>query len=169
MKKRSFFILVGCVLIWLFALALGLGLGLGLGLKKNGDSYAQESLNQSRAVLTEMQSIRYDRSFLPSKTGLLHWRCLECRLHLKEGRVQWNWYRFGRRIVERWSTAYFHSLLSTPYGRHPFHAIHDRSEVDWRQEIGNRRDGRKEWITHLCCRSRPQRDSICVWYYSKRR
>jgi hypothetical protein len=39
MKKRSFFILLGCVVIWVLALALGLGLGLGLGLKKNNDSY----------------------------------------------------------------------------------------------------------------------------------
>jgi hypothetical protein len=35
MKKRTFFILVGCILIWVLALALGLGLGLGLGLKKD--------------------------------------------------------------------------------------------------------------------------------------
>lgn len=35
MKKRTFFILLGCVLIWVLALALGLGLGLGLGLKKD--------------------------------------------------------------------------------------------------------------------------------------
>lgn len=34
MKKRTFFILLGCVVIWIIALALGLGLGLGLGLKK---------------------------------------------------------------------------------------------------------------------------------------
>lgn len=33
MKKRKFFILVACVLIWVIALAMGLGLGLGLGLK----------------------------------------------------------------------------------------------------------------------------------------
>jgi hypothetical protein len=35
MKKRTFFIIVGCVVIWVLALALGLGLGLGLGLRKN--------------------------------------------------------------------------------------------------------------------------------------
>ncbi|KAF2852411.1 hypothetical protein T440DRAFT_497919 [Plenodomus tracheiphilus IPT5] len=35
MKKRKFFVLVGCVLIWVVALALGLGLGLGLGLKND--------------------------------------------------------------------------------------------------------------------------------------
>jgi hypothetical protein len=39
MRKRTFFILVGCVLIWILALALGLGLGLGLGLKKSDNSY----------------------------------------------------------------------------------------------------------------------------------
>lgn len=38
LRKRTFFILVGCVLIWILALALGLGLGLGLGLKKNNSS-----------------------------------------------------------------------------------------------------------------------------------
>jgi len=40
MKKRGFYILLGCGLVWFLALALGLGLGLGLGLKKNTDSYA---------------------------------------------------------------------------------------------------------------------------------
>jgi hypothetical protein len=35
MKKRTYFIMVGCILIWVLALALGLGLGLGLGLKKS--------------------------------------------------------------------------------------------------------------------------------------
>lgn len=35
MKRRTFFIVIGCVVIWIIALALGLGLGLGLGLKKN--------------------------------------------------------------------------------------------------------------------------------------
>jgi hypothetical protein len=39
MKKRTFFILVGCGLIWILALSLGLGLGLGLGLKKSDNSY----------------------------------------------------------------------------------------------------------------------------------
>ncbi|OAK97926.1 hypothetical protein IQ06DRAFT_296188 [Phaeosphaeriaceae sp. SRC1lsM3a] len=38
MKRRTFLILLGCVLIWVLALALGLGLGLGLGLKKNKNS-----------------------------------------------------------------------------------------------------------------------------------
>jgi hypothetical protein len=44
MKKRTFFILVGCGLIWILALALGLGLGLGLGLKKSDNSYVCELL-----------------------------------------------------------------------------------------------------------------------------
>jgi hypothetical protein len=35
MKKRSFFILITCIGIFIVALALGLGLGLGLGLKKD--------------------------------------------------------------------------------------------------------------------------------------
>ena len=39
MKKRTFYILLGCVLIWVLALALGLGLGLGLGLKKSNNVY----------------------------------------------------------------------------------------------------------------------------------
>ncbi|KAH8732188.1 hypothetical protein GQ44DRAFT_766340 [Phaeosphaeriaceae sp. PMI808] len=42
-KKRNFFILLGCVLIWVLALALGLGLGLGLGLKKKNNSDAGQS------------------------------------------------------------------------------------------------------------------------------
>jgi hypothetical protein len=53
-KKRTFYILVGCVLIWVLALALGLGLGLGLGLKKkSSDSYvATLSTNAYMMVLT---------------------------------------------------------------------------------------------------------------------
>jgi hypothetical protein len=43
MKKRTYFIMVGCILIWVLALALGLGLGLGLGLKKS-NSYVHKAL-----------------------------------------------------------------------------------------------------------------------------
>jgi hypothetical protein len=50
MKKRTFFILLGCVLIWILALALGLGLGLGLGLKKN-NSYVGTLLSQSSQAI----------------------------------------------------------------------------------------------------------------------
>lgn len=34
MKKRTFWMLMGCVLFWLIALAVGLGVGLSIGLKK---------------------------------------------------------------------------------------------------------------------------------------
>jgi hypothetical protein len=39
MKRRTWFILVGCGLFWILALALGLGLGLGLGLHRSKTSY----------------------------------------------------------------------------------------------------------------------------------
>lgn len=35
MKKRSFCVLIGCVIFWLVALAVGLGAGLGIGLSKS--------------------------------------------------------------------------------------------------------------------------------------
>lgn len=47
MKRRTFLILIGCVLIWVLALALGLGLGLGLGLKKKNNSYVRFVLYRS--------------------------------------------------------------------------------------------------------------------------
>lgn len=40
MKKRKFYIMIGCILIWLIALGVGLGVGLGLGLKK--ESYVED-------------------------------------------------------------------------------------------------------------------------------
>jgi hypothetical protein len=58
MKKRSFIILLGCVVIWVLALALGLGLGLGLGLKKNNSSYVLFLKPHVRAnMLTHVQGI----------------------------------------------------------------------------------------------------------------
>lgn len=36
LKKRTFWMLMGCVIFWLIALAVGLGAGLGIGLKKKG-------------------------------------------------------------------------------------------------------------------------------------
>jgi hypothetical protein len=45
MKKRTFFIVIGCIVIWVIALALGLGLGLGLGLRKKS-SYVFEALHR---------------------------------------------------------------------------------------------------------------------------
>jgi hypothetical protein len=43
LKKRTFMILIGCVVIWILAISLGLGLGLGLGLKKK-DSYVLNAM-----------------------------------------------------------------------------------------------------------------------------
>ena len=34
MKKRTFWMLMGCFVFWLIALAVGLGAGLGIGLSK---------------------------------------------------------------------------------------------------------------------------------------
>jgi hypothetical protein len=34
LKKRTFWMLMGCVIFWLIALAVGLGAGLGIGLSK---------------------------------------------------------------------------------------------------------------------------------------
>ncbi|UPX14119.1 uncharacterized protein EKO05_0004610 [Ascochyta rabiei] len=41
MKKRTFCLLMGCVVFWLIALAVGLGAGLGIGLKKKGGNEVQ--------------------------------------------------------------------------------------------------------------------------------
>jgi hypothetical protein len=87
MKKRTFFILFGCVLIWILALALGLGLGLGLGLKKNDDSYVCRLIPQPHLLdmLTCAKERRQGRSVLSPKAGVLHWRFTQCQLFLQEG------------------------------------------------------------------------------------
>lgn len=58
MKKRSFYMLLGCGLLWFLALALGLGLGLGLGLKKNTDSYASTNSCRFCCVCSQNLGIR---------------------------------------------------------------------------------------------------------------
>jgi hypothetical protein len=51
MKKRSFFILIACIVIGIIAIALGLGLGLGLGLKKNNSYVFDQHLMRIRKIL----------------------------------------------------------------------------------------------------------------------
>ncbi|KAF1948069.1 hypothetical protein EJ02DRAFT_461571 [Clathrospora elynae] len=51
MKKRTFFILIGCVVIWILALALGLGLGLGLGLKKKSSAETMDPFCRTKPEL----------------------------------------------------------------------------------------------------------------------
>ena len=86
-KKRTFYILVGCVLIWIMALALGLGLGLGLGLKKDKDnnSYASPSPALTLSTVDMTQWCKQSRSFLSAEAGVLHRRRPQRRLLLQEG------------------------------------------------------------------------------------
>lgn len=112
MKKRSFFILLGCIVIWVLALALGLGLGLGLGLKKNNNSYVTFLHFSVRGhLLTHEQELNRHGPILSREARLLYWWLTQCELHLEEGRFQRHRNRISWRVMERRTATNFHSLL----------------------------------------------------------